>query len=110
MTDSDPSGQTAPHTYHPGEEERVLERLIFNHRPGLLVLFLLATVLLAYKITQLRPDASFEKMIPMEHPFIRAFMKHAADLGPRGPPSRSRWKTPAAIFLTRSTWTCCKNQ
>ena len=84
MTDNDPSGLTAPHTYHPGEEERVLERLIFNHRPGLLVLFLLATVLLAYKITQLRPDASFEKMIPMEHPFIRAFMKHAADLGAAG--------------------------
>jgi predicted RND superfamily exporter protein len=73
-----------PHTYHPGVEERSLERFIFQRRPLLLVLFLLATLFFAYKITQLRPDASFEKMIPMEHPFIQAFMKHAADLGAAG--------------------------
>jgi predicted RND superfamily exporter protein len=84
MTDTDQFGQAPPHTYHPGEEERILERLIFSHRPALLVVFLLATLFFAYKITQLRPDASFEKMIPMEHPFIKAFMKHAADLGAAG--------------------------
>jgi uncharacterized protein len=73
-----------PHTYHPGEEEHALERFIFARRPLLLVLFLLATLFFAYKITELRPDASFEKMIPMEHRFIRAFMRHAADLGAAG--------------------------
>ncbi len=72
------------HTYHPGEEERFLERLIFNARPLLLALFAIATVFFAYQTTQLRPDASFEKMIPMEHPFIQAFMKHKGDLGASG--------------------------
>ena len=72
------------HTYHPGEEERLLEKLIFAHRPLLLILFLLATVFFAYQTAGLRPDASFEKMIPMEHPFIKSFMKHKDDLGAAG--------------------------
>ncbi|MEH6635944.1 MAG: MMPL family transporter [Halioglobus sp.] len=72
------------HTFHPGEEERFLERTIFANRPLLLVIFLLATVFFAYQTAGLRPDASFEKMIPMEHPFIKSFMKHRADLGAGG--------------------------
>ncbi len=67
-----------------GYEERPLERTIFSHRPLLLILFLIATVFFAYQVTKLRPDASFEKMIPMEHPFIQAFMKHMSDLGAAG--------------------------
>ena len=72
------------HTYHPGEEERFLEKIIFSSRPLLLVLFLVATVFFAYQTAGLRPDASFEKMIPMEHPFIKSFMKHQSDLGAAG--------------------------
>tara|TARA_R110002110_G_scaffold66978_1_gene182944 strand:- start:29661 stop:32120 length:2460 start_codon:yes stop_codon:yes gene_type:complete len=72
------------HTYHPGEEERRLERLIFTHRPLLLLLFVLATLFFGYQSIGLKPDASFEKMIPMEHPFIQAFMKHRGDLGAAG--------------------------
>ena len=84
MTEKPGIEKTPPHTYHPGEEAQLLERLIFSHRPWLLVLFLVATVFFSYQITRLRPDASFEKMIPMEHPFVRAFMQHAADLGAAG--------------------------
>jgi len=72
------------HTYQYGKEEVLLERLIFSYRPLLLIVFLLATIFFAYQVTQLRPDASFEKMIPMEHPFIRSFMKHMSDLGAAG--------------------------
>ncbi len=72
------------HTYQYGKEERVLERLIFSHRPVLLIVFLLATVFFTWQVTKLKPDASFEKMIPMEHPFIQAFMKHMSDLGAAG--------------------------
>ena len=49
-----------------------------------MILFLLATVFFAYQTAGLRPDASFEKMIPMEHPFIKSFMKHKDDLGAAG--------------------------
>jgi len=72
------------HTYHPGEEEAFLERIIFSSRPLLLIIFLLATLFFAYQAAGLRPDASFEKMIPMEHPYIRSFMKHLSDLGAAG--------------------------
>ena len=72
------------HTYHPGEEERLLERLIFQHRPLLLIIFALATCFFAFQLSKLRPDASFEKMIPMKHPFIQSFWKHAGDLGAAG--------------------------
>ncbi len=82
---TEPETQAAPlHTYHPGEEEAFLERVIFQFRPGILIAFLLATVFFAYQTAGLRPDASFEKMIPMEHPYIRAFMKHISDLGAAG--------------------------
>lgn len=72
------------HTYHPGEEEALLERVIFSMRPVLLVAFVLATVFFAYQTAGLRPDASFEKMIPLEHPYIQSFMKHMSDLGAAG--------------------------
>ena len=72
------------HTYHPGEEERFLEKVIFGNRPLLLIVFALATVFFAYQTAGLRPDASFEKMIPMEHPFVKSFMKHKSDLGAGG--------------------------
>lgn len=79
-----PSDSEDLQSYQYGSEERFLERLIFRNRPLLLILFVLATAFLGYKTTQLRPDASFEKMIPMEHPFIKSFMKHAEDLGAAG--------------------------
>jgi len=83
---NDPGSANAEplHTYHPGEEEAFLERVIFSFRPLLLIVFLLATVFFAYQTAGLRPDASFEKMIPMEHPYIQSFMKHMSDLGAAG--------------------------
>lgn len=84
MSDSSAQNGDQLHTWQYGEEEPLLERLIFSHRPLLLIVFLLATAFFAYQVTQLRPDASFEKMIPMEHPFIQSFMKHMSDLGAAG--------------------------
>lgn len=72
------------HTYQYGEGGRLLEQFVFSNRPVLLTLFALATIFFAYQMTNLRPEASFEKMIPMEHPFIQSFMRHKADLGAAG--------------------------
>jgi predicted RND superfamily exporter protein len=84
MTEHDQRGGTHLHTYQFGEGEAVIERLIFANRPLLLILFLIGTLFFAYQTAGLRPDASFEKMIPMNHPFIRSFMKHRGDLGAAG--------------------------
>jgi len=71
-------------SWHPGEEERWLEKSIFRRREWLLAAFLVVTVLMGLQTTGLRPDASFEKMIPMQHPYIQAMMRHIAELGATG--------------------------
>ena len=70
--------------YASEQEERFLEKLIFRNRFVVLALFALVTGFLGYKMTQLRPDASFEKMIPADHPFVVAMKEHRADLGASG--------------------------
>ncbi len=52
--------------------EPMLERLIFKNRMLVCILFFVATVFLSWKmIAGLRVDASFTKMIPLNHPFIQ---------------------------------------
>ena len=52
--------------------EPILERFIFKNRLLICLLFLLATIFLSWKmITGLRVDASFQKMIPLNHPYIQ---------------------------------------
>jgi predicted RND superfamily exporter protein len=84
MNEPHREGGTHLHTYQFGEGEAVLERFIFSNRLLLLGLFFLGTLFFAYQTAGLRPDASFEKMIPMDHPFIKSFMKHRGDLGAAG--------------------------
>ena len=57
-----------------------LERLIFENRRVLLLLFGVITIILGYQATGLRPDASFEKMIPTTHPYIANYLDNKADL------------------------------
>jgi predicted RND superfamily exporter protein len=56
------------------------ERLIFNNRPVILGLFLLITAILGYNASQIKPDASFERLIPLEHEFIKNMMDNRSDL------------------------------
>ena len=64
--------------------EQLLERLLFRHRPGIALLFLICTVWLGYQATQIRPDASFVKMIPTQHPYVANFLQYRADLAGLG--------------------------
>jgi len=65
-------------------EERFIERLVFGNRPFLIATFLVLTVFFGWQTAKLRPDASFEKMIPMKHPYVQAMMRHIAELGASG--------------------------
>lgn len=78
------SEQTNLSSYQYGSEAKIYERLIFNHRPVLLVLFLVATVFLGWKASQLKPDTSFLKMIPTGHPFIQNMIDNLDDIGAAG--------------------------
>ncbi len=60
--------------------EHFFESLLFVRRPLVLAFFLIATVFLGWQASQLRPDASFEKMIPVEHPFVENYLENKADL------------------------------
>ncbi|WP_210397439.1 efflux RND transporter permease subunit [Motiliproteus sediminis] len=66
------------------QSESLLERLVFRNRPLMLLLFLLLSLLLGWQATGLRPDASFSKMIPGDHPYIQNFMAHRDDLAGLG--------------------------
>jgi predicted RND superfamily exporter protein len=58
----------------------VIERLIFSNRPVILAIFALITAFLGFNAAQIKPDASFERLIPLEHPFIVNMMENREDL------------------------------
>ncbi|MBQ0741906.1 MAG: RND family transporter [Pseudomonas sp.] len=62
----------------------LIERLIFNNRMIVLLIFAVITALLGYQAAQVKPDTSFEKMIPLKHPYIVNMMEHQNDLANLG--------------------------
>ena len=61
-----------------------MERLVFNNRLAVVVLFTLVSLFLGYQALQVRPDTSFAKMIPLEHPYIVNMLEHQHDLANLG--------------------------
>ena len=57
-----------------------LETLFFNRRPLWLIFFLIMTLFLGSQALQVRPEASFEKLIPLSHPYIENLMERQEDL------------------------------
>jgi predicted RND superfamily exporter protein len=58
----------------------LLERLLFNNRPLVLLACLLATIFFGVQATRTTLNASFDSMIPARHPFIVNYLKHYVDL------------------------------
>lgn len=69
---------------HQQDKATFLERIIFTHRPFVIIACLLVTLFLAWSATQVRPSTSFEKMIPLQHPFIQNMLEHRNDLANLG--------------------------
>lgn len=57
-----------------------IEKTLFDNRLLVSVVFLLITLFLGYKAMQLRPEASFLRMIPTYHPYIQNYIEHRNDL------------------------------
>ena len=53
------------------ETESLVEKIIFGKRLWILLAFLLITVYLVSAAIKVRPDASFEKMVPSSTPILR---------------------------------------
>jgi len=57
-----------------------LERFIFTRRDWLLAAGVYLTFLLFAASGHLRPNGSFERMVPQDHPYIANFLAHRSDL------------------------------
>jgi hypothetical protein len=77
---SDPNHDKGEHYITTPKAEPFLERLIFNNRAIILIVFFFLTLFLGYNAVKIQPDASFERMIPLEHPYIVNMLEHRNDL------------------------------
>ncbi|MDF2074055.1 MMPL family transporter [Pseudomonas mendocina] len=60
------------------------ERLLFKYRQVVVCLCLLISAVLAWHAQDLRLSAAFEKMIPVDHPYIENYFKYRGQLGEGG--------------------------
>jgi len=59
----------------------IVSYYVFHWRAPLLALCVLLTVLLGWSATRLEVHAGFTKMLPLEHPYMQAFLKYQQDFG-----------------------------
>ena len=59
----------------------VLEAAVFNRRPLVIALFAVITVVMGWFATQLRIDAGFTKLLPLDHPYMQTFVKYRGEFG-----------------------------
>lgn len=58
----------------------LVERLLFNNRKVVLIVCTLVSLLLSWQATRLGMNASFENMIPNDHPYIINYLESKNDL------------------------------
>lgn len=71
-------------TYHYGEGEKTMEKLIFNHRLLWLFVITALTCYFTYETSRIKIDARFEKMLPMQHEYLKNMFSHLDDLTQKG--------------------------
>lgn len=64
--------------------EEFAERVLFHWRLPVLLIFTALTLFLGWQAVQIRPDASFVKMIPTSHPYVENYLKNRDDLAGLG--------------------------
>jgi predicted RND superfamily exporter protein len=62
----------------------LLERLVFNSRPIVLILCAIITLVLGYQATKIELKAGFEKMLPQNHPYIVNYQENKHKLAGLG--------------------------
>ena len=58
-----------------------IEKLVFDNRIAVVVLFLISTLFLAYQASLLKLDAGFTKNIPLNHEYMQTYIKHKENFG-----------------------------
>src|SRR4029078_2278000 len=67
--------------HEPNAFERFAQRLIFDNRIVVLIVFALITAAMAFFASQLRVDAGSKKMIPLQHEYMRTFLDYEKEFG-----------------------------
>ena len=57
-----------------------MERMLFAKRPVVLAVFVVLTLFFGYHMMKMKPEASFLRMIPTYHPYIKNYIAHQEDL------------------------------
>ena len=58
-----------------------LESLVFTRRAAILVIFVLLTIFLGFRCSLLRIDAGFEKLLPLDHPYMKTYLEYREAFG-----------------------------
>jgi uncharacterized protein len=87
--------------YSKDEKPPFLERLLFKNRPVVVGVFLVLTLFFGYFMIQMKPEASFLRMIPTYHPFIKNYMAHQNDLKGLGNSVRITVETTKGDIFTK---------
>jgi hypothetical protein len=59
----------------------LLERLIFNNRRLVILLFVLITGFMLWQATHLKIDAGFAKLLPLKHPYMETYLQYRDAFG-----------------------------
>ncbi len=59
----------------------VVENVLFSNRVLILLVFSILTCFMAYQGVKLRMDAGFEKLLPLEHEYIKTLQHYQSDFG-----------------------------
>lgn len=86
-----------------------IERILFANRPLMLIIFLFITLFLGYYMLQMKPEASFLRMIPTYHPYIKNYLAHKDDLKELGNVVRICVETTKENILTKEYLDVLKN-
>jgi hypothetical protein len=57
-----------------------VERVLFNHRPIIMIICAIATLFLGFEATKVRLSADYSQMIPVHQPYIVNYLNHYDDL------------------------------
>ena len=57
-----------------------LEKLVFNHRPVVMILCLITTLVLGYQATKIQLQAGFEKTLPKAHQYVINYQANKDEL------------------------------
>lgn len=59
----------------------LIENLIFKRREFVISLFFIITIFMAWSVTHLKVDAGFSKMLPLQHDYMKTFVKYRDEFG-----------------------------